>query len=271
MQARTLPPARGWAWLGEGLRLFRKNPPQLTFLIFTWWLIVVIAGIVPVIGSLAATLCTPAFSVSLMNACRAIQTGVRSGPEMLFSGFKRNLPSLVRVGAAYLLGSAAVLLLTMAVDGGTLAKLTMGGEKLDEEVLRSNTLPVAALVAIALSIPVMMASWFAPVLAGWHDLPASKALFFSFVACARNWRAFVAYGFAVLLAALGFPAIVLGMAVQIAPDAFNIVRVAVVIALAFIFVPALFASFYVSYLDIFAAAEGAAAEATPSANSEPSE
>jgi hypothetical protein len=35
-----------------------------------------------------------------------------------------------------------------------------------------------------------MAYWYAPVLAGWHGLSPAKALFFSFVACLRNWRAF---------------------------------------------------------------------------------
>ena len=34
--------------------------------------------------------------------------------------------------------------------------------------------------------------WFAPALAGWWKLPAPKAMFFSFYACLRNWRPFVA-------------------------------------------------------------------------------
>ena len=37
MQARHLPAARGWAWIVEGFRLFRRNPPLITFLVFSYW------------------------------------------------------------------------------------------------------------------------------------------------------------------------------------------------------------------------------------------
>ena len=48
------------------------------------------------------------------------------------------------------------------------------------------------------STPLMMAYWFAPLLAGWGRVSAVKAMFFSFVACWRNWRAFFAYGLSLI-------------------------------------------------------------------------
>ncbi len=35
--------------------------------------------------------------------------------------------------------------------------------------------------------------WFAPALVHWHAMSPAKALFFSFFACLRNWRAFAVY------------------------------------------------------------------------------
>ncbi|MCK7500117.1 MAG: hypothetical protein MZW92_64695 [Comamonadaceae bacterium] len=44
--------------------------------------------------------------------------------------------------------------------------------------------------ALVLTLPLMLSFWFAPLLVAWKDMPALKALFFSIVAVARNWRAF---------------------------------------------------------------------------------
>jgi hypothetical protein len=45
--------------------------------------------------------------------------------------------------------------------------------------------------------PILMLTWFAPLLVAWHRLPVAKARFFSFFACWRN-----RWPFLVLAAAL---------------------------------------------------------------------
>ena len=62
---------------------------------------------------------------------------------------------------------------------------------------------VVITILLVLASPLLMAFWFAPLLAAWDDVPAGKALFFSFVACMRNWRAFLTYGIGLLIIALG--------------------------------------------------------------------
>ena len=57
----------------------------------------------------------------------------------------------------------------------------------------SGSLLLATQIALFLLCPLIMAYWYAPVLAGWHGFSPAKALFFSFVACARTWRAFLVY------------------------------------------------------------------------------
>ena len=42
-------------------------------------------------------------------------------------------------------------------------------------------------------------------------MPAVKALFFSFIACARNWRPFLTYGLGVAFISAILPGIVLGI------------------------------------------------------------
>ena len=88
--------------------------------------------------------------------------------------------------------------------------------------------------------------WFAPLLAGWGRLSAVKAMFFSLVACWRNWRAFLAYGIGLMLAVL-IPGLLIGLLGLISP----ILGTLPAIALPAIFIPVVFASFYANASDVF--------------------
>ena len=94
MQAHKLPSSRGWAWLREGFQVWRKNPALITFAAFGYLLMLVLVSIFPFIGQLVASLIMPALSVGVLNACRAVDAGRKLGPDVLFSGFRSNLPAL---------------------------------------------------------------------------------------------------------------------------------------------------------------------------------
>ncbi len=91
-----------------------------------------------------------------------------------------------------------------------------------------------------------MAYWFAPLLAGWGRVPAAKALFFSFVACMRNWRAFLTYGIGLLIIALGA-----GLLIAILELVSPLLALLPALAFPVIFIPVIFASFYANALDVF--------------------
>ena len=250
MQALTLPAAHGWRWLTDGFRIFRRNHLLLTFLVVSYWMLMAVVNVIPLVGTIATTLCIPAFSVSLMNACRNIDRGIALGPQLLFSGFENNLRSLLTLGAIYLVAMVGILAVSALADGGALMQMMLAGEKPDEETMSSGRLLLATQVALVLLCPLVMAYWYAPVLAGWHDLPPGKALFFSFVACLRNWRAFLVYSLAVMGAALLVPLLV-GVLAALFPDSAALLTVLLSVLLILILAPTLFASFYVSYRDVF--------------------
>ncbi len=164
---------RGWAWLKEGALLWRRNPALITFLAFGYLLSIVVISIVPLLGQLVASLLMPALSVGVLNGCRAVDAGRKVGPEVLLSGFKSNVPALVTIGGIYLVATLLVLLLTSLVDGGALLAMMSG--PVSEEAAADPALTVGLLTALALSAPVLMAYWFAPVLAGWWGLAIGLA------------------------------------------------------------------------------------------------
>lgn len=246
MQARQLPFIQGATWITQGYALWRRNPALLTFASFSYLLILVMISAVPLIGQPIASLLMPVLSLGVLNTCRAIDQGKRSGADILFSGFRSNVPALLTVGGLYLIGSLLVLMLTLMFDGGTLMSL-MNGETSREAMQDANLLP-SLTIALLLSTPVIMAYWFAAVLVGWWEVNAPKAMFFSFVACARNWRPFLAYGIVLGLVGGMLPGMVISTAQAIAP----LLGTVALLLIPLVLIPVVFASFYINARDVFA-------------------
>ena len=243
--------ARGWAWLREGLQLWRRNPALITFATFGYLLSIVVISLVPLLGQLAASLLMPALSVGVLNACRATDAGRKVGPDVLFSGFKTNLQALVTVGGLYLAATLVVLLLVSLVDDGSLA-VVMRGEEIEPQIGGDSTLGFTLMVGLLLSTPVMMAYWFAPALAAWWKVPAPKAMFFSFYACLRNWRPFLAYAIGLAIFGAILPGILIGVLGLLSPTLGSLASFPIPL----IILPVIFASFYPTPRDVFGLPDG---------------
>src|ERR1035437_9026503 len=115
MQALTLPTRRGWRWLIEGFQIFRKKHLMLSFLVLGYWMLMLLINAIPWAGQIAATVLIPVFSVSLMNACRLIEQDIPLPRRLLFSGFDKNLRTLLVLGATYLVCTLCILGLTVLV------------------------------------------------------------------------------------------------------------------------------------------------------------
>ncbi len=257
MQALTLPARHGWRWLADGFRIFRKNHGMLAFLVVSYWLLMALLNIIPWVGTVITTLCIPAFSVSLMNACRSIERGTSLRPQVLFSGFASNLPSLLALGGVYLAASLCILGLASLADDGILLRLMLAGEKPSEEAVAEGRFLLSSVIALLLACPLIMAYWYAPILAGWHGFSPGKALFFSLVACLRNWRAFLVYSLAVALVFTLAPLLLVALLAALLPDGSALLAGLVTVGAILVIAPTLFASFYASYRDVFVAVSDA--------------
>jgi len=247
MQAHTLPAGRGLAWIQEGFGLWKRNPALMTFLSFGYLLLVALISVVPLIGQPAATLLMPALSLGVLNGGRTIARGEKGGPELIFSGFRSNLPSLVTIGGIYLVGSLLALFSTALGDGGLLLEVMTGRREVESTLAGQPGFLRAVLIGTLVSTPVMMAYWFAPMLAAWHGLPAPKAMVFSLVACVRNWKPFLLYSLGLMVIAAILPAMLIGLLGAVSPTLAALVSV----PLPLIMVPLVFATFYPNVRDIF--------------------
>ena len=250
MQVSILPAGRGARWLVEGFSIFRQKPALLSFLVLGYWLSMAVISAIPVIGQLAGFLMIPAFSVSLMNACRLVERQADLPPQVLFSGFHRNLQTLVTLGAIYVVVTVAILGLSALFDDGQLFRMLILGDVPDNDAPETASMLVSAQITAVLLIPVVLAFWFAPVLVAWHDLSAGKSLFFSLVACLRNWRAFLLYSLTAGVIGILLPRLLTGV-LDAGEGAGQLLSTMLTVMLSLILLPTLYASFYVSYRDIF--------------------
>jgi hypothetical protein len=256
LRAQTVSPASGWRWLAEGFAIFHRNPPVLSLLVTTYWLTLIFLNLLPVFGPAIVALIVPGLSVGLMQAARNIERGQAADIRTLLGGLRDNTRTLLALGALFLTVELGILVLAMLLGGDDLRHALQAASP-DERAaaLANGHFALPGLFVALMLVPVLMAWWFAPVLAAWHRQPLAKALFFSFVACWMNWRAFLAYGATLVLAVGLAPTVLLSLLELLFPGIVDFVRALLIALILLAVTPAIFASFYVSYRDIFGVSE----------------
>ncbi len=233
MEARQVDAKRGWQWIVNGFYLFLKTPWTWILLCSILLLIAATLALIPMLGQFIFTLLSPLFLAGLMMGCRAQERGDKLELSCLLAGFRKTPVPLITVGGVYLVGQVLILGVAMLLGGSVMMDLLMGGQRVDENELRGvmSSGLTALMVALGLSIPLMMATWFAPLLVVFRDMPALAAMQLSFFACLKNIIPLQLYSITlVVLAVIAAMPYGLGF---------------------FVLVPALFASIYASYEDIF--------------------
>ena len=222
------------------------------FVILYVMMMTLLARLLAEIGLAIGLVLSPAFLVGFMVICRSCAR--RQPPPLpdLFAGFRSGFGAQLALGAGYLILLAVTLWATSLADDGALAKWFLTGEQPAVEIVRSPEFRNALLVFAAVLAPFMMLYMFAPVLVAWHGMSVAKAMFFSFVACLVNWRAFTGYGIAGLLLIVGLSLAVLTTMVALFGVAVGAVRADQLMRLlVLVLMPVMFGSFYASYRDVF--------------------
>lgn len=197
MKLRLVPAKTGWTWLALGMRTFRRQPLAMAGLFFMFIAWLSLASMIPFIGLPLAMTLLPAATLGLMVASKEADSGTFPMPRLLISGFRAGseiAQRLLALGGMYALGFLCVLGLAYLVDGGGFARMYLGGQAPSAQSIQSGDFVSAVFVFIGLHIPLSLLFWHAPALVYWHGMPAMKSMFFSIVACFRNFWAFTVFG-----------------------------------------------------------------------------
>lgn len=197
MKLNIVPARTGLLWVKLGIQTFFKQPLALAGLFFMFMAVMTVASQVPFIGIALAMALLPAATLGLMAATREASDGRFPMPTVLLAAFragKQQARAMLLLGALYALGFLLAMGASWLVDGGGFARVYLGGATPTRELMLQPEFQTAMWVFIGLHLPLSLLFWHAPALVHWHGLPPVKSLFFSIVACLRNFWAFAIFG-----------------------------------------------------------------------------
>lgn len=227
---RTLDAGSGWSWFAKAFALFMKQPGMWVLMFIIYLACFVLLGFIPLLGGIANMLLYPVFAGGFMLVCRALDEGGETEVAQMFGGFRERTSDLMIVGVLGIVAFVALVVPVILVVGGAGVFAAIKGDAAGWAAM-GVTLVLALLVALAVSIPIYMALWFAAPLVLFHGLKPVDALKASFYGCLKNIVAFLLYGVVLLVLCvvatipLGLGWLVLG--------------------------PVIFASVYAAYREIF--------------------
>jgi uncharacterized membrane protein len=244
MRVAELAAGRAFGWIAESFRMFRHRPLQWIGLCAAWIGITFGLLLVPFLGGVVANFLQPVFFAGFAIAAYKQSAGERIAMADLFSGFRRNVRSLVNLGALLLLAylGIAALMVTLGLPLAGDGDQAMTVEEYVETLQGREWI---LMVGFALAVVVKGALWFAPPLIAFHGMSTTHAIRWSAYATLANIGVMAVYGVAITL--LFFVAIL--------PWGLGLVIV----------LPLMAISTYVSYREVFESAPGGRApgESTP--------
>ncbi len=189
MGVRSVGVDRATAWIGEGWELFKRAPGIWIALVVIYFVIaLVVAGLIPVVGSLAFSLFAPTFTYGWLLGARELQAGHPLKIEHLFAGFKSP-----RLGSLVVLG---VLSLVIGIALGLVAGFGMAGAVMGSGERGGG---LVALVVLLIVLVLIAALFFATPLVGFSNVTPVEAIKLSFAATVKNWLPLLVWGLLALL------------------------------------------------------------------------
>ncbi|SFM21475.1 BPSS1780 family membrane protein [Variovorax sp. OV329] len=200
MKLNIVPARNGSLWVRQGLQTFFRQPLAFVSLFFFFMAAVSIASQLPVIGGTVALVLLPTMTLGLMAASASTQAvpGVRAPAGSVFMAairaVRQDIRPLLVLGGLYAVGFLLVMAISALADGGKFAGVYLLGRPLTREAAQETDFQLALWIAMALYLPLSLAFWHAPALMHWHRVPPVKSIFFSAVACFRNFGALTLFG-----------------------------------------------------------------------------
>ena len=219
-----VPISEGIRWIGMSFSIFGRSPSIWIVMLLLFIGINFGLTMLPFL-ELLPTVLAPAFTAGFYLGCLELNKGGMLQIDHLFHGFKKQGRMLIRLGLFFFLWNIVIYLVAMLVLQSAMTEQQgrMLAEAQSQEQLTAilNQNPEilsmilnAVIVAVILTIPLLMASWFAPALVTFQNVRPIKAMQLSLKACYSNIIPFLLYAVVMLpLLVLGFLPLGLGLLV----------------------------------------------------------
>ncbi|HRI17546.1 MAG TPA: BPSS1780 family membrane protein [Burkholderiaceae bacterium] len=267
MKLLLVPARQGLRWVTAGFAVFFKRPLAFAALFTLFIFGGLVSMMLPFVGAWLLLAALPLVSLAFMLATQRTLAGRAPTPGVFTEPLRvspKRTRALIQMGLAYALASLLIIWLSDVADGGKFEALqdAMASGKGDASavaaLLGDPQLQFGLLLRFGLATLLALPFWHAPALVHWGEVGAGKALFFSTVACWRNFGAFLVYGLAWGGVILAFGAVANLLAALLAQP--QLIALAAVPA-GLLFSTIFYASLYFTVTDCFAVEDDAAAVA----------
>jgi uncharacterized membrane protein len=230
-EGRGVPSGNGWRWIADAWAFTSDQRGTFIGVFILYVLLIIGMNLIPWIGAYASALLMPVFGGGFILGCDAVRRGQPLEVGHLFAGFP-HAAKLIGTGAISLAFLLLMVLLVSALFGSEVGLIFLGVQPAPEQMAEQLLVfMLAALIVLALSLPLYMALWFAGPLIVLGGSDVGGALKTSFGACLKNVVPFLIWSIAILV--LAIPA-------------------SIPILLGWLLLgPVLMASIYLGYRDIF--------------------
>jgi uncharacterized membrane protein len=197
---RRVPARAGLEWMTGAFRLFFKSPLMLAAATAIFLGALLLLQFLPYAGAGLAEILTPIMVAGFMRAYRSIDEGSEPELPQFAAGFQSKAAPLATVGAIYLAILVAIVLLmkSLGIDYEAMLQAMQEGaspEQLAQELEGKGHL---LLLGLALALPAIAATWYAPALVLFGNARPLQAMGLSLKACVKNWLALLVNGFAMI-------------------------------------------------------------------------
>ncbi len=250
----------GKSWISESLALYKSAPNKWILLASAYVAVFMMIPSLPgfQLFSLITILIWPIFMVIAITMYRNADNNVTQTLSEIIAMIKPKMRPLIALGGIFLLyGVLVSLLLNSDIDG--LVGMTKSVDRMTDtqaEALFQMMLPLLLKLTLAL-IPMMMATWFSPMLIAFNNYTVAKAIKSSI---AGSLQYMLALGVAWLLLTLGIFALLalVGLVIAIvgnfAPMLGQLLMPILLFGCLLLATALMLAFQYVSYRDVFRAA-----------------
>ena len=199
---RSVDAGRGVSWWTDAWALFMRNPGMWIVLGLLMLVIYIVLSIIPLLGSLAASLAAPVFVASWLRAAQKVEAGGNLEIGDLFSAFQGDkLVPLIVVGAVVLVATVLFTLIVGALGFGAVVGAAGRGSATGV-VAALGAGVLALIVGLVFVFAVSTALWFAPALIVFRNLAPVDALKASIDASLKNIGPFVLFSIIYIVAAV---------------------------------------------------------------------
>ncbi len=197
---RKVPARAGLDWVIRAFKLFAKSPLILAAAAGVSIGALLILQFIPYAGAGLAEILSPFIAAGFMRAYRAIDEDAEPELPQFLTGFRSHAVPLAAVGAIYLAALSAVLMLMkgLGVDYTALHQVMQEGAGPEQLAAALEGKGGLLLLGMALLLPAVAASWYAPALVVFGNAAPLQAMGLSLKACLRNWPALLVNGLVML-------------------------------------------------------------------------